>query len=436
VEAVSRRAAVANSSDERCLKLLVISLFLPEGLSFFVGDFRLSADRLLIIVFTVMALTRMSRRAGNSVNVPSDVFAALAGIWMMLAATATDGLTGLKGAGIEAVEFTGAYFIFRYFLGPVDSSVRLVRFLCQIIVVVVGISLLDPLSNKLVTYEFVKSLTGYVKIPYETALAAQAESLFRDGFIRAMGPLEHSILLGAVCVWFGTLAFVTFPSKAWSWCVAGITLIGVWFSQARSPLLGYVIAIAFAALYWATPQFTARWKVVGTVVGFGFSLVFMFSGSPVATLVRLAGVSAESGWYRQAIWDTATPVVLASPLFGIGLTDNWNWQAHGGLVSASVDAFWLKAAMMYGIPGSILILLTLVGAFWRGAVDRSRYLSPEEARLSVALGLVTTTAVFLGFIVHYWGTCWILLAVFAGMRANLAEAAIVRSREARRIDAR
>ena len=82
--------------------------------------------------------------------------------------------------------------------------------------------------------------------------------------------------------------------------------------------------------------------------------------------------------------------------------------------------------MMYGIPGSALILLTVVGAFWKGSIARSPVLSREEQRLSVALGIVVTTAIFLGFIVHYWGTCWILLGAFAGMRANLAEAAIVR----------
>jgi hypothetical protein len=42
-----------------------------------------------------------------------------------------------------------------------------------------------------------------------------------------------------------------------------------------------------------------------------------------------------------------------------------------------------------------------------------------------------TTLGFLGFIVHYWGICWILMAVFAGMRANLAESAILRERAAR-----
>jgi hypothetical protein len=96
-----------------------------------------------------------------------------------------------------------------------------------------------------------------------------------------------------------------------------------------------------------------------------------------------------------------------------------------------VDAFWLATAMSYGIPGSALILLTIAGACWLGSIDKSPHLTPEERRLSVALGIVITTIVFLGFMVHFWGICWILIAVFAGMRANLAESAILRDRAAR-----
>ncbi|MCK1607125.1 O-antigen ligase family protein [Bradyrhizobium sp. 166] len=430
---VRRAAGGSLSRDELYLKLLLITIFLPEGLSFFVGDFRLSVARLMILFSCIVAITRLSQRLSTRqfVCVPSDILAPAAGTWMMLAATITDGLAGLKGAGIEAVEFVGAYLTFRFLLGSPDSAVRVLRFSCKLMILVVCVALLDPLYDKLFTYELVKGITGYAKPSYESALASRAEALFRDGVIRAMGPLEHSILFGAVCVWFGVLACSVFRSRLFGWSIAGIALIGVLFSQARSPLLGYVIGVALAIFYSATPGFTARWKLVGLSVTVVLVAIFSFSGSPVATLVRLSGVSAESGWYRQAIWDTAVPVVLGSPLFGIGLNGDWNWQSHGGLVSASVDSFWLSAALMYGIPGSTLVLLTIVSAFWFGPIDKSPHLTHEERRLSVALGLVTTTVVVLGFIVHFWGTCWILLAVFAGMRANLAEAAIIRHRAAR-----
>jgi O-antigen ligase len=320
---------------------------------------------------------------------------------------------------------------FLYLLGPVDSSVRVARFSCKLMILIVGIALLDPLNDKLFTYEFVKGITGYVKPGYEDALAQQAETFYRDGVIRAMGPLEHSILFGAVCVWFATVAFTTFRPRPFSMVVAGVAFIGVWFSQAKGPMLGYLIGSALAILYVATPRFTARWKLVGACVTAVLLTVFVFSNSPVATLVRLCGVSPEAAWARQAIWDTGVPVVLGSPIFGIGLSGDWDWRANGALVSGSVDAFWLATAMTYGIPGTTLIFLTIVGACRLGSIDKSPHLTREEGRLSVALGIVITTFVFLGFLVHFWGICWILIAVFAGMRANLAESAILRERAAR-----
>jgi hypothetical protein len=84
--------------------------------------------------------------------------------------------------------------------------------------------------------------------------------------------------------------------------------------------------------------------------------------------------------------------------------------------------------MMFGIPGAALICLTITSAFWLGPVDRSPYLSQAERRLSVGLGIITTTVLLLGFTVHYWGTCWILVGIFPAIRANLAEAAILHQR--------
>jgi O-antigen ligase len=428
-----RRVATGSLfGNELCLKLLMAALFLPEGLSFFIGDFRLTAARALLIIFSItVGLRLFQSNKSNLVWIPSDTMAIVAGVWLMLATAVTGGSTGLKGSGIGVIEFTGAYYVFRHFLGPVDSSVRVIRFSCKLTILAVAVALLDPLSGKLFTYEFVKGITGYVIPVFEGAVAGQSETVFRNGLVRAMGPFEHSILFGAICVWFGSFALITFPSRLFAWSVAGIALIGVWFSGARGPLLAYGISCALALVYFATRDFSARWKVIGLLVASGIIFIFLFSGSPVTTILKFALIDPRTAWYRQAIWEVAGSQVIQSPIFGIGSAGQWNWHAHHILSSASVDAFWLRTAMAYGIPGSLLIFLTMVTAFQLGSIDRSRYLSLEERRLSVALGIVITASIFLGFTVDYWGASWILLGVFSGMRANLAEVAILRHRTAR-----
>ena len=426
-----RRASAVNAAldDVVYLKILLVAIFLPEGLSVFIGDARLSPARIVLIALLVPVMLRWAAAGPRSVLIPSDLTAIAAGIWIVAAAMVTGGfMDGLKGGGALALDFAGAYYAFRRLLGPVNSSVRLIRFSGKLIMVVIALALLDPLTGKLFTYEVVKRLTGYTIVGWEWAAEYHADTMFRKGFVRAMGPMEHSILFGAACAWFGTLALFTFPLRTLGKVVAVAALVGIVASQAKAPLLAYAIALGLAGLYDVTRQFAARWRVVGCLVAAYVAVVFLFSSSPIATLLRFGGLDPQAGWYREAIWETAGPLVLHSPLFGLGLTGNWDWQASSALVGGSVDAFWLASAMMFGIPGSLLVFLTIVGAFWRGSIDKSPYLSREEQRLSVALGIVAATTVFLGFTVHIWGACWILLGAFAGIRANLAEAAILRRR--------
>jgi hypothetical protein len=426
-----RQASAVRSSNEVALKWLIAALFLPEGLSFFIGDFRLSVARLLIIVLTIQATARYFQKFAKTVFVPSDLFAVAAGLWMIIAPVVLQGpADGLKGGGIMALEFTGAYWIFRHLLGPVDSTVRVVAFASKLVFLIVALAVLDPLTGKLFTYESVKAFTGYSIEAWDWAKEVQADAMYRSGMVRAMGPLEHSILFGAVCAWFGTLAICTFPSHRIGWSVAGTAFLGIVASQARGPLLAYTLSLGLVAFYYATNRFYARWKVLGALCLLGIVFLFVLSSDPLYALLNFGGINPETGWYRQAIWNAVVPLVLQSPVFGIGLSDEWSWQASRVLAGASVDAMWLRVAMMQGIPGSLLVLFTMIGAYWEGPLDRSQYLSCEERRLSVALGIATIAAVFLGFIVHFWGTCWILLGIFAGIRANLVEARACRHRAA------
>jgi hypothetical protein len=344
---------------------------------------------------------------------------------MIMAGCLNDGLAvGLKGSGAEALEFTGSYYMFRHLLGPVDSSVKVMKFACLAMLPVIALALLDPLTGHLFTHDFITGLTGYFK-PYDLA----GESYIRDGLFRAMGPFEHSILFASICVWFTTIALFTFRFSLVGISVASLSLVGIWFSRARGPLAVDALGVVLMVYYVLTKQYAFRWRILGALAAAWVVFVFCYSRSPVSTLVTFGGVDASAGWYREAIWATAGPMVLASPIIGIGQIagENW-WQVSPVLAGPTMDSLWLVCAFNYGIPGSILIFLTIAGAFWLGPVDNASSLSESERRLSVALGIVMTLAGVLGFIVHMWGPCWVLLGVFPGIRANLAEAAIVRER--------
>lgn len=416
-------------SNEFALKFLIAALFLPEGLSFFLGDFRLSVARLFIIVLTIYATMQCFHKRVNGVFVSSDLYALAAGFWMIFAATIVQGpADGLKSGGVLALEFTGAYWVFRHLLGHPDSSVRVIAFASKLLFPIVAVGLLDPLTNTLFTYEITKALTGYWMPSWDWAQETLADTMFRKGLVRAMGPLEHSILFGAVCAWFGTLALCTFPSRLVGWSIAATAVVGILASQARGPLVAYILCVGLVAFYYATNRFYARWKVLGSLCLVGIVVLCLASGKPLATVLNLSGIDPATRWSREAIWEAVVPLLLhESPIFGLGIGQDWDWQMYG-LQGDSVDAMWLRIAMTMGVPASLLVLLTLISGYWSGPLDRSPYLSREERRLSVALGIVTFATIFLGFTVHFWGTCWILMGVFAGIRANLVEARVCRNR--------
>lgn len=417
----------ASSTIETWIKALIAALFLPEGLSFFIGDFRLSLARVLIIILAGTAIVKSLQNTNRSVTLPSDVFAIMTSLWMIIAPSITEGGDGLKGGGMLALEFSGAYLIFRHLLSTPDSSVRVARFLCLMIAIIVPLAVLDPLSDRLVVYETVKGLTGYSKGAFDWAKQVHSETMYRHGLVRAMGPLEHSILFGAACAWLGTIAACTFSPKPFGILIAAAACVGIGASQAQGPFVAYALSLSLLFYYFLTKRMVTRWKIVGFTFSACLGLIFVFSANPVATLLGFGGINPETGWYRQAIWSAVTPFVMEKPIFGMGLSEEWDWQSSGALVGASVDAMWLRLAMMLGIPGTLLVCLTMTGPYLLGSVDRSPFLSHNERRLSVGLGLATIAAIFLGFTVHIWGTCWILLGAIAGMRASLAAAHKMRS---------
>lgn len=423
-----RGAVRLNSGYEWALALLLVSIFLPEGFSFFVGNLRLTVARCVLLILFVAASARFWQRMSSHryVFVPSDLFAMLAGIWMIVAGTVTTGVElGLKGAGVMALGFTGAYFVFRNLPLSIDSSVRLVKFACKVVVVVIAVALLDTLTGTLFTYELTKSLTGYIKPIFESAFAVSG-TFRRYGVVRAMGPLEYSILFGTVCAWFGTLALGTFSSRPFAKAIGVAAFIGALASISSAPILAYFMGIGLIIFYRITKHFEGRWALLLWIVTSAVTLVFLVSRNPLATFTNYLTYDPASAWYREYTWETAIPVVTNSPLFGIGLYDKSYDRQGLSPLGMSVDATWLEIALTSGVPASLFTFLTLTGAFWWGKIDKSPFLSREEQRLSVALGIVATMAIFVGFTVDFWGSCWILLGVFPGIRAHLAEAATIR----------
>jgi len=95
--------------------------------------------------------------------------------------------------------------------------------------------------------------------------------------------------------------------------------------------------------------------------------IFLFSGKPIATILRFAGIIGTVG--IASYMGARTPLVAGSRLFGIGLLEN-GWQS-GGVLVGSASSMWLELPE-FGIPGSLFgvsprLLRVLVGSVEQGA---------------------------------------------------------------------
>jgi O-antigen ligase len=180
--------------------------------------------------------------------------------------------------------------------------------------------------------------------------------------------------------------------------------------------MGLAIGLGLLVYRHFTPWLPARWALAGAALAVTLGAMMLILPSPFGFIFQHFTLDPETGWYRLVIWQVAGALVLANPLFGVGL-DDW---ARESWMPSTVDSLWLRNAMTFGIVGSALIATVMIGACSRAMRPRGRAALPAaDQALGLALGIILFLYVYLGFTVHFWGSPWILLGFFAGLRAHL-----------------
>jgi hypothetical protein len=118
------------------LMAFVVLVFLPQELSFYIADFRLTLARLFLIFVTPVLLLRfgLSLPSGRRHVVPADLLIAAASVWMIVAPTIVFDLGyALHHAAPLAVELCVSYFTTRILLSERGQALRFIEFLCHAI---------------------------------------------------------------------------------------------------------------------------------------------------------------------------------------------------------------------------------------------------------------------------------------------------------------
>lgn len=410
----ARRSAAASARSETAptwTKLLVIAALMPEDLNIRPAGLLLTMPRLLLLAAVpVIAIRLASRSASGFRATACDYVVVLTGLWMFFSVSMTGGIDrAVISASIVILEYCGTYFLVRTSLTRPGQCLALGRFLACAIAVEGALSLLDVLSQRHVLHDLAQSLTGYSKYWRPD---------FRNGIMRAQGSLEHPILMGAVCA-FGSLLSLTLLKGSKRRLVFAGCMIGVVSAMSSAP-------IGAAALSWImllyrrmTPGSPGRWRLLIVSTLLFLAGLIAFHPRPFSFLMDHFTFDPQTGYYRLLIWNIVGEIVLANPVFGAGLASTF---AEEFSVSNTVDTIWLESALCFGIPGSVLIGLSVLSACKSGAPRPGRA-DGDDTALGLALGIIAFLYIYLGFTVHFWGGAWILMAAFVGMRAQFGQAA-------------
>jgi hypothetical protein len=313
--------------------------------------------------------------------------------------------------GSMSLEFCIPYMATRVFLTQTGQAVALARVLCIVIATVGTLGILDEVSGRFLVRETVRSITGYCKI-----VASDNVDLTRGFLFRATSTLDHPILFGTTCM-FSLLMATAMRGALRRFMLAGSATVLV--LSVSSALIGGTV-VGFGALLYdrIMRHFRFCWRLALGSAAVFLIIIFTAHPHPWGFIFNRLTFNSQTAYYRLLQWEFVGPLVMNSPILGIGITDAWLTDSD---LANTIDAHWLAMTMNFGIPGSILIFLSLVTSCSL-SIDignKSLNLTGQERQLGFILSLILGIVIVVGFMVTYFGIVYLLIMFLAGIRAHL-----------------
>jgi hypothetical protein len=389
---------------------LLCALAIPEEVSFYIFGLRLTVARLLCLLLAPMVVVKGLQKisAGKYRFIPSDLFIALAGFWLIYApANIDDAVSALNHAGPTVLEFGVSYLATRMLLGEHGQAVSFAGTLCRVIAVIALLGALDPLTN----HRFMHDWAGELFAPLHSIVSW--DDAYRLGLLRAGGPIEHPILYGFLCA-MGCLIAMSVPIRGRTFAIICCAL-GSMLALSSAPIQVLFMGIGLVLYSSLLSQVPHRWSIFFVIGAIVIASAFFISSNPIGFIISNLTFSPQSGYYREWTWSMVGLYVSQSPWYGLGF---------GPLpeeINHSIDSLWLILSIQAGYPAALFVGLTIVGASPIGTGGRKANLTPAESKLATTVGIVLFLTIYIAFTVHIWGSIWILTGLLTGLKAHLSE---------------
>jgi len=343
----------------------------------------------------------------------SDLLVLLTGVWVIVALANMDGLqAGLNHAGPIALEFCIGYMAARFLLSEHGGVVSFINFLCWAIAIVALLGLLDPLTHRYFLHDLAGTLFGDATGILGNNIVEGGDE--RLGLLRATSTLEHPILFGITCA-VGLLLAASVQIRGRGFAIFACGL-GTFFSLSSAPLQAVLMGFGLLTYNRMAAGIRYRWAGLMSLATVGIIMVFNVFNDPLGFIFSHFVFDSGSAWFRMWEWTMASAAVGQSPWFGVGWVIPESYE-----IPWTVDSIWLLWTLTFGIPGSVLLALSLIGAASRPTKGPRVRLTTAESKLGTTLGIFIFLIIFLGFTVDFFGSAWILIPILAGARAHLGE---------------
>lgn len=384
------------------LQILLYSFIVPSEFSFNVSGLEITPYRLLLMALFPYIIFGLFTNKNTRWHL-CDLLALGVCVWPMIALLANTGIgQSIESGGILFLETFVPYFLARLSITNYDRLKAISMTVFHIIIILVCLGLLDIITGRHITHEIAQAITGNVH---------RITGDQRFGIIRAIGPVDHSIIYGSICATGIAIAIAFYRRRAKYFPMVIISILGVITSLSSAPLLTMVAQIGLLTWSKLFSGNRKKWIFLSLAIIFVYIVIDILSNrDPFKVMFSYLLFNEHNGYVRYNMWANSlylSTLTFFNGIFGYGFsTDMFDLLANSfwsNLMKRTVDSYWMVILLRYGWVMLLLNVAFIFTVFKRNLDLGRRTKSKRQRILNEAWLVAVISFSLLACTVHFWG---------------------------------